>query len=137
MSITNAIEDRLINDAELAGLIDSYRGTPAIFTFEPVPSDAPDRFVIIGGDLLHAPDDTKTTNGREIRRDIRCYTEAKGSVKKVEEIAERIRAIFHNQDFTIDGFKVVASRVLGPITVPTDSEFYGRGLEVELLLQEE
>src|SRR4030042_1125756 len=127
--LTQAIYDRLSTDATLAGLLATYRGGPAIFTTDPAPGDAAMPLIVTAGEATQTPWDTKTTLGRQIYRDVRCYTAADGSSLLVELIAERVRALLHRYDLVIAGYRAIVAEVSGP-TVADEQGAYARILGV-------
>jgi len=136
MSATSAaFEDRLKGDGTMAGLLNAYGGEPAVFTIDPAPGDAELPYIVTAGEVSQAPFDTKTTRGRRIVRDIRCYASAAGSAVTVEAIAERARALFHRQALTIAGFRWVWAECTGPI-VADERDAYGRIVTVSMTVEE-
>jgi hypothetical protein len=133
--ITAAIQSRMANDATLAALLATYDGVPAVFTTDPVPGDATLPYVVSAGEAVNTPFDTKTTLGRKIWRDVRCYDNAGGSAVKVEAIADRVRVLFHRQSFLIPGFAWILAECSGPI-VADEQDAYGRIVTVKLTLEE-
>ncbi len=139
--LTQAIYDRLSTDATLAGLLSTYRGGPAIFTTDPAPGDAANPLIVTAGEATQTPWDTKSSRGREIYRDVRCYTDATGSSLLVELIAERVRALLHRYEWwagtssTIAGFRAIVAEVSGP-TVADEQDAYGRVLSLRLVVEE-
>jgi len=79
--------------------------------------------------------DTKTTEGREIFRDVRFYTEANGSAVTVEALAERARELLHRQALSVDGFSVIVAECSGPVKAD-EPDAYGRIVTVRLLMEE-
>lgn len=134
--LTAAIYDRLAGDATLVDLLANYEGNPAVFTTDPAPGDAVLPFIVTAGEVTQSPFDTKTTRGRNMTRDVRCYAAADGSAVVVEAIAERVRALLHRQPLTIDGHAWLLSNVTGPI-VADERDVYGRIISVSLIAQEE
>lgn len=134
--ITQAFYDVLVADGTLTALLATYNALPAVFTTDPAPNDADLPYIVTAGEVSHAPYDTKTTRGRDLRRDIRCYTEANGDATIVEAMAERVRELFHREPFVIDGFGVWVADCSGPIQAD-ESDAYGRIVTVRLLLVEE
>ncbi len=130
-----ALYDVLAEDATLTGYLTTYRGDPAIFTTDPVPGDASMPYVVIGGPVSHSPFDTKTTLGREIRYDIRCYTDDTGSAMLVDSIAERARALLHREKPSVEGYNVLLAECAGPVEIDEDKS-YGRVVTVRLVMQE-
>lgn len=134
--LTAAIQDRLAGDLTLAGLLSQYKGSPAVFTTDPAPGDAQLPYIITPGEISQAPFDTKTTRGRELIRDVRCYAAATGSAVEIEAIVERARVLLHRQPLSIDGFTWLLSDVSGPI-LADEEDTYGRILSLSLKAQEE
>lgn len=135
-AITQAFHARMAGDAALTAMLSTYNGAPAIFTIEPVPGDARLPFIVAVGDVASSPFDTKTTRGRDITRDIRCYTEASGSMVGIEAIAERVRALFHRHRLAISGFGTLVAVASGPTIAPTDDTVYGMLVTVRLIIEE-
>lgn len=133
--VTDAIHDLLAGDGTLPGMLSTYGGEPAVFTTDPAPGDADLPYIVTAGDVSVAPFDTKTTRGRTIMRDVRCYASASGSAVTVEAIAERVRALLHRQSFSIDGFTWIMAECSGPI-VADERDAYGRIVTVRLTVEE-
>lgn len=133
--LTAAIYDRLAQDATLAGMLATYNGSPAVFTTAPAPGDAVRPYVVTAGEAVQIPFDTKTTRGRDVIRDVRCYADADGSVVVVEAIAERVRVLLHRQPLPITGFDWILSECSGPI-VADERDVYGRIISLSLMAQE-
>lgn len=136
MPITQAFYDQLSEDATLTGLLASYAGGPAVFTTDPAPGDATMPYIVAAGEVTASAWDTKTTLGRRIMRDVRCYAEADGSVDVVEGIAERVRELFHRQALEIEGFGVVIAEAGGPVKADEEGA-YGRIVTVRLAMIED
>lgn len=135
-AITQGIYDALAADGTLTGLLNTYQGAPAIFTTDPAPGDAELPYIVTAGEIAQEAFDTKTTRGRTVTRDVRCYSAASGSAAVVEAIAERVRAILHRQALTIDGFMWVWSECSGP-QVTDEQDSYGRIVTVRMVIEEE
>jgi len=134
-AITEAIYDLLAGDPTLAGLLTAYGGEPAIFTTDPAPGDATLPYIVTAGNVAQAPFDTKTSRGRAVTRDVRCYTGATGSAAAVEEIAERVRELLHRQTLTISGFECIVADCSGP-TAADAQDAYGRIVTVTMTIEE-
>lgn len=134
--ITAAIYDVLAGDATLVDLLSEYKGSPAIFTTDPAPGDAELPYIVSAGEVTQLPFDTKTTRGRDLGRDIRCYAPADGSAVVIEAIAERVRALLHRQPLTIAGWNWLISIASGPIAAD-EEDAYGRIISLSLVAQEE
>lgn len=137
-AITQAFYDRLVNDGQLAAMLATYNGEPAVFTIDPAPPDADLPQIVTAGEFAQAPFDTKTRNGRTVFRDIRCYAKEDGSAVAIEDIAERVRALFHRYQLPVAGFGTVLCDVSGPTVAPDDDETVtGRIVSVRLVLLEQ
>lgn len=134
--LTAAIYDRLASEVELVALLAVYNGSPAIFTVDPVPGDAALPYLVTAGTVAQSPFDTKTTRGRDVLRDVRCYAEADGSAVVVEAIAEHVRAALHRLPLSISGFTWILSDCTGPI-VADERDVYGRIITLSLMAQED
>ena len=133
--ITEAIHERLAGDAILSAMLNTYRGEPAVFTVDPAPGDAALPYIITAGAVSQGARDTKTTLGREIVRDVRCYTAASGSSVVVEEMAERVRQLLHREPLVIANFVWILAECSGPIQAD-EQDAYGRIVSVRLLVEE-
>ena len=137
--LTLAFYDALVGDAGITALLSTYEGDASVFTQDPVPGNAGLPYILTVGEVSHEPWDTKDSLGREISRDVRCFTAATGSSLLVEDIAERVRLLFHNSTLTFRTGAALAYLFLessGPIVAPTDENVYGRLITVSGLLTE-
>jgi hypothetical protein len=135
VNLTEALYDRLTGDATLAGLLATYRGDPAVFTTDPAPGDADLPYIVTAGHVSDEPFDTKTTRGREVYRDVRCYAAADGSAVTVEAMAERVRALLHRYELLVTDFVVWLAECSGPV-VADEQDAYGRVLTIRLVMEE-
>ena len=135
MNLTAALYDRLTEDATLAGLLATYDGDPAVFTTDPAPGNAELPYIVTAGHVSDAPWDTKTTRGREVYRDVRCYAAADGSAAVVEEIAERVRALLHRHELIVTDFVTVIAECSGPVATD-EPDAYGRVVTVRFVMEE-
>jgi hypothetical protein len=135
MPITQAVYDRLTNDATLVALLATYRGGPAVFTTDPAPGDATLPYIVTAGAPVDVSYDTKLTRGRQVWRDVRCYAAADGSAMLIESMAERVRALFHRQAMAISGFVWLWAECSGPI-VADEPDAYGRIVTVRFTIEE-
>jgi len=134
-TLSEALYDLLAGDATLTALLSTYGSAPAVFTTDPAPGDAELPYIVTAGEVSQAPFDTKTTLGRTIVRDVRCYASASGSAVTVEAIAERVRALLHRQELAIDGFAWIWAACSGPIGAD-EPDAYGRIVSVRLTVEE-
>jgi hypothetical protein len=135
MNLTEAFHERMANDARLAAMLAVYEGAPAVFTTDPAPGDALLNYIVSAGEVVDTPFDTKTTRGRTVWRDVRCYANASGSAAEVELMAERVRALFHRQAISITDFEWIWGECSGPI-VADEQDAYGRIVTVKLTIEE-
>ena len=136
-AITQAIHGKLEGDTELTGMLATYQGRPAIFTFEPVPEDAIRPYIIAAG---HVSDNyegisTKTRAGRDIVRDVRCYAD-RGEMVTLEDIAERVRELFHREPLDISGWDTIRVNASGPIAGPPEDTVHGLIVTISFTIQE-
>ena len=110
-ALTVAIRNRLTGDTTLTAMLSVYRGGPAIFTVEPIPGDATLPCIVASGHVADVPFDTFGTTGREITRDIRCYTANDGSRIALSDIVERVRFLFHQVQLPVTGQQNVMTTV--------------------------
>lgn len=134
-ALTAAIHARLSADPVLVGLLATYRSQPAVFTVDPAPGDAHLPYIVSAGEVSTRPFDTKNSRGREIYRDVRCYTDATGSAVAVEAIAEQVRVLLHRYILSVDGFEVIVAECMGPV-VANEAKAYGRILTLRLMMLE-
>lgn len=133
--LTVTIFDRLAGDSILTGMLSVYKGLPAIFTTDPAPGGAILPYIVTAGEATQSPWDTKTSRGRSLIRDVRCYAKADGSVVLIEAIAERVRALLHRQALTISGYQWIISDCGGPIAADEPGS-YARIISLSLTAQE-
>jgi len=129
-ALTDAMYDRLTGDATLIAMLAAWQGAPAVFTVDPVPPDATLPYIVTAGQVADAAFDTKTTRGRMVMRDVRCYAAADGSTL-IEVLAERVRALLHRHRLEIAGYDTLVAECMGPIAA-NEAEAYGRVVTVRL-----
>lgn len=135
MNLTAAMYTRLSGDATLASFVAEYSGAAAVFTTDPAPGDAALPYIVTAGEVSQRAYDTKTTRGREVWRDVRCYAPADGSAATVEAIAERVRALLHRHALSVADHETWVAECSGPIAAD-EEDAYGRVVTVRLVLQE-
>jgi hypothetical protein len=135
MNLTDPFYERMAGDPTLVAMLATYKGAPAVFTTDPVPGDALLPYIVSAGEVVGTPFDTKTTRGRAVWRDVRCYDNANGTAVQVELMAERVRALFHRQAISITDFAWIWGECSGPI-VADELEAYGRVVTVKLTIEE-
>ncbi len=141
-AITQAFFDRMNGDSTLTSLLGEYGGEPSVLTKRPLPPGfditANGPYILSTGEAVQdpGPADVKNSKGREIVRDIFCFSKLSSSAMVVEAIAERVRFLFQRQVFSITGFSIIVAEVSGPIEADEDDAL-GRLLSVRLVLQED
>ena len=135
MNLTEAMHARMVGDPTLVTMLALYKGEPAVFTTDPAPGDALLPYIVSAGEVVDTPFDTKTTRGRTVWRDVRCYDNAGGSAVAVELMAERVRALFHRQAVLITDFAWVWGECSGPVAAD-ELLAYGRVVTVKLTIEE-
>lgn len=133
-AFTKAVYARLTGDTTLKGLLSTWKTKPAIFSDDPAPEDAAIPFVVISGPIADSADDSKTDLGRRHMRDIRCYA---ADTAAVEQIAERVRVLFHRQTLTIDGHRHMMTLCSGPTTAPYEADSRGMIVTIDITATEE
>jgi hypothetical protein len=142
MDVTQAVYDKLSQDATLVALLATYPTgspqNPAIFTAWPVPPDASRPYVYSRGSVADVHFDEINTNlGRDIIRDVTCIADNTGSDSAIEAIAERIRTVLHRQPLTVPGGTHVMSQCIGgPSVAETDDSLTGRQLSIRIVTME-
>lgn len=125
----------LTGDATLTALLSTYEGSPAVFTFDPVPEDAVVPYIQARGETRSFKADGLDQKLREFSRTIDCYAAADGNPLAVSDIADRVVELFtHPSSLAISGYNVVGTFVDGPVIVDSDTETYGRSVEVRVLI---
>ena len=135
MNLTAAIYNRLAGDAMLTALLAEYNGQPAVFTTDPAPGNAVLPYIVSAGQVAVSPSDTKTTRGRQVWRDVRCYAPSTGSAVLIEQIAERVRELLHRHRLEVSGYEVYICEASGPVGADED-DAYGRIVSLRLIAQE-
>lgn len=138
-AITQAFYTRLSGDTatgKLVSMLGTQGSRPAIYTYWAAPAATSGLYVIVTGNTISTPNDTKNSRGRIVERRIYVFGPAGGSTAAVDAAAERIRALFHRHALTITGKTVYIAVAEGPIEAPTDDSLYGRMVGVTLTMQE-
>ena len=140
-AVTKGFFDRMNGDGTLVALLGTYKTAPSIFTKRPLPPgfdiEAHGPYVLTTGEAVQdpGPADVKNSKGREIVRDILCFSKLSDSATVVEEVAEQVRFLFQRQVFSITGFSIIVAEVSGPIEADEDDAL-GRVVSVRLVLKE-
>lgn len=145
LDIAGGVCTRLKSDGAFLAMLGMYAsegGTPApaVLT-DPTPPDLEidvKPVVIVGEPFRNEPDDTFTTNGRDVMLRLRILGKHNGSAIGINAVAEAARALLHNWSASIFSTgKLLAATVSGPISGPTsDPSIEGRILTLRLLIKE-
>ena len=141
-AITQAFHGTMVGDATLVGLLGSFNAAPSVLTQRPLPPgfdiEAHGPYILTVGEVSVQPGETdvKNTRGREIIRDILCFTDLRKDPTVVESIAERVRALFQRQTaIVVSGYTIVVAEASGPIQLD-EEDAHGRVVSVRWALQE-
>lgn len=147
MNITAALYGALAADGTLTGYLGTFNSAPAIFSTDPPPAD----YDLTGGHMIvlpapnaDEPDDTLSTLGRDVVRNIRVYASKRDgdgdivhSEAALETTALRVRTLLHHAALAITGAQTLVCTVSGPTGAPTTSaDVSGRLLSVRIKAQE-
>ena len=147
-----AVIGMLRADVVIQELLYSYNGTPAILTFVPAPEvdpgpppTIPYPFIVTEDCVSDVPDETKTTTGHRMKKDIRCYDLETSDPSKIQTIGMRVHDIFHRQEKTLQNyilnsgdaelFTVTQCWANGPRIAPHNVDEYVQGRIVTLNLR--
>ena len=136
-AFTLGIFNKLNDDSNLTGRLNSYWGNPAIFTGDRIPKNAELPYITISGNITGDADDTKTTEGRDIVRDIACWDTESGSSVIVEGIAERVHDLLHRATLTITGHTNWLTEASPPISTPPEEGVIGRIITIRIRTEED
>lgn len=133
-ALSAALFARLAGDATLIALLGTTAGVASIFAKRPIPAGAGYPLVISTTIVGDTPADLMVSEGRAIQRDIAVYGKAATDFDKVQDAAERIRALFHRRPLIIAGHQVVSVLATGPIDAPAEPDEIGRLLTLSIRL---
>jgi len=140
-TLTQAIFDRLSNDGTLTAMLSLYNGRPAIFTQEDIPPAVQYPYIVSAGEVSNTPWRGKDYFGQMILRDIRCYDASIKGSKLIEDIADRIKALFRPDDELVfppgSQLRTVMQETRGPIMAPTEQTSQGRVVTVHMIVTED
>ncbi|MCK9496120.1 MAG: hypothetical protein M0R75_11585 [Dehalococcoidia bacterium] len=134
--------ERMVEDESLDGLLARSALDPskaAVYNTVPVPVEAKLPYVVISGPITDEPDDTFDAQYRTPEVDLHAYTARRdaggSSAAPVNAIAERVRELFHRQNFAADitGYRALVIRCSGPV-VNDGTNAYGRVVTARCLL---
>lgn len=136
--IAVALRNAIIADATIAGLLSTYRSRPAVFMRHPAPSGAKYPYVLSGSDVTVRDEDFIRAPKPIVVRNISVYGEQKAHFREVEQIARRLRELFHRNPraLQVDGFHVIEITVIGPFDAPvSDDQNAGKAVSLTVRLQ--
>lgn len=119
-----SIRTALINDAIIGGLIAQWQGDPAVFTRRPTFTEVYYPLIVISEDIALIEQDALRSDRPVVVRDVIVYGHNPDDYRTVDEVAYRIRELFHREKNSIvsTDYNVVDIRVTGPIAAPSDDE---------------
>jgi hypothetical protein len=132
VNLAAAVAARWAADDELAALLAEYEGGPAIVVADEdtAPEGVPSPCVVIVGVVSDEDDGDKSTDGRDRTVTAFVFTDATGSTKRVNEIAERCRALVHRQPEGLAPGAWMASASIA--VVKDDPSVYSRQVDVRV-----
>lgn len=109
---------------EITGMLDQWKGEPAIHTRRPVPANSPARFIIVNPDAAIGNADGLKSRRPIVQRDICAYGAQPKDYRDIEAIGYAMQALFHHAPGVIimDGFHCIDIVVAGPTPAPTDDQ---------------
>ena len=131
IGLRGAIFQKLIANGNITSNVSEYLNYPAIFTVEPIPTDVNLPYIIVS-QVSEVPNDTKTSDGRELLVDIRIYTQRNGNLNVLESLTEEVYQEFHNEIVVVDNFQNYLLRVVD-IVNSDEEEAYGRIVSIRAL----
>jgi len=131
IGLRGAIFQKLIANGNITSNVSEYLNYPAIFTVEPIPTDVNLPYIIVS-QVSEVPNDTKTSDGRELLVDIRIYTQRDGNLNTLETLTEEVYQEFHNEVVAVDNFQNYLLRVVD-IVNSDEEEVYGRIVSIRAL----
>jgi len=131
IGLRGAIFQKLIANGNITSNVSEYLNYPAIFTVEPIPTDVNLPYIIVS-QVSEVPNDTKTSDGRELLVDIRIYTQRNGNLNVLESLTEEVYQEFHNEIVVVDNFQNYLLRVVD-IVNSDEEEVYGRIVSIRAL----
>ena len=136
--ISVALRNAIINDPIIAPLLSTYRNSPAMFLRHPAPTGATFPYILSGSDTTVTDDDFIADEKPVIIRQISVYGEQKAHFRVVEQIARRLRVLFHRNpnSISIDGYHVIQITVQGPVDAPVaDDQNTGKAVSLTVRVQ--
>lgn len=129
-ALTDALYARLAT--ALVDELGTFNDGPSVFTARPVPVGAGYPVVICATTVSDMSADSMNVNGRLITRDISVYGKVPVHFDAVDEIAEKIRQIFHRKALDVAAFRVINVSASGPISAPSEAGEVGKVVSIEI-----
>lgn len=139
-ALTSAMVSELTGDATIVAAVATYRSTPAVFATDPAPPDASYPLIIVSGPVAASIEDTFTDDLRSVVRDVRCYVDTSGeqgggTLVALEDMAERVKVLFHRNRFAVTGFRTDDVSAGPAITAPSTPPIAGQVVPVTISLE--
>jgi hypothetical protein len=126
LDLSEPLRTALVSNSDIAPLLATHLGEPAIFTRVPPPSEAPFPLIIIPPAADIGNEDAIVARRPVVTRDITIAGEndAAAKYRLVEAVAETVRQLFHRQKFSLSvpGYRVIDVVAKGPIPTSDDTD---------------
>ncbi len=129
----------MMADTYITSRVSRWHRRPSIFTRRPVPGDAPYPLIIVNPNSAVTNFDYLNSMHPWVFRDIVVYGQQETQLRVVDEVAYRIRELFHRKRFAlqVEGYNTVNIVATGPQTAPVDDDqSVGRLVTLSVQLQE-
>ena len=138
LDLAPAILAAIKTDPAITGLLSTFQGEPAIATRRPVNAGMVNPLIVITPDVAINDGDALTSIRPIVIRDVIVYGNQPDDYRTVEDIAYRLRDLFHRKRDSIipTGFDVIAVTAAGPRPAPTSNdEIVGRVVSLTIQLR--
>jgi hypothetical protein len=132
------IRTALLADAGITALLSTLRGSPAIFTRRPTPSDAVRPLIVVSEDISITDADALRSDRPIVIRDILVYGDQPDQFRAVETLGYLIRDLFHRQKGSVvsSTYDIIDIQASGPRAAPTsDEEVVGRVVSLTFMMR--
>ena len=132
------IRTALLADAGIVALLSTLRGTAAVFTRRPTPTDAIRPLIVVSEDISITDADGLRSDRPIVIRDILIYGDQPDQFRDVETLGYLIRDLFHRNKGSVVSatYDIIDIRASGPRKAPTsDEEVVGRVVTLTFILR--
>ncbi len=137
IEVKSALTNALRADPNLASMIGSYLGGSSVFPFSPIPEDATNPFVVVGGPIADSEYGVKREDVREVTVDVGVYGDANGDYEAVARPADYIRRkirSWERVEYAVINWNVISVNAAGPLENDLD-DLYGRVVSFTFILE--